>query len=42
MMSKVADSNVFVTALRCEYMFNPIGIDIKKPRLSEIVSSRCG
>ncbi len=34
-----ADSNVRAVRLRCEYLTNPLGIDVVKPRLSWIVDS---
>lgn len=43
MDSKNITNKVSVTRLKCEYMTEPIGIDIKLPRLSwEIASSGRG
>ena len=33
------DNNLTVGNLRCEYRMNPLGIDVKKPRLSWIIES---
>ncbi|MGQ4876054.1 MAG: family 78 glycoside hydrolase catalytic domain [Promethearchaeia archaeon] len=32
-------SNIKISNLRCEYLINPLGIDVKKPRLSWILES---
>jgi len=37
--SFVAKNNITVKGLRCEYGFNPLGIDVAKPRLSWIMES---
>ena len=34
-----ADSNFGVADLRCEYLVNPLGLDVAKPRLSWIITS---
>ncbi len=42
-MNKMINDTICITALKCEYLFNPVGIDIKKPRFGwEILSSRRG
>ncbi|NIA28435.1 MAG: family 78 glycoside hydrolase catalytic domain [Actinobacteria bacterium] len=34
-----ADANLIATNLRCEYLKNPLGIDVKQPRLSWVLDS---
>lgn len=35
----MAETNASVTALRCEYLTNPLGIDVRRPRLSWIIEA---